>query len=60
MPEKKATYEYFAVLIEVTSAVGDPSNGLMQQMNNLGSGGFRFVGTVDLTPSQRYVVMERS
>ena len=59
MAENKTKYEYAAIPVAVSSAVGDPSNGVIQQMNKLGEGGFRFAAAFALTPSESYLLMER-
>jgi hypothetical protein len=62
MPAKEGKmYRYFAVSI-TRSNQGEPTSTMLQEMNQLGHAGYRFVGIVTLPSvavSEQFVLMEQ-
>jgi hypothetical protein len=57
MAERKVKYGYMAVEMRPTST-GETTK-ILQDMNKLGDGGYRFVTVFHLPPDQAFILMEQ-
>ena len=58
MVQQRVKYAYTAVEITRTST-GEPTTKMLQDMNKLGDGGYRFVAVFPLPPEQAFILMEQ-